>query len=290
MRAALTFARRLGELTSRVLGEDLLSFIVHGSLTFDAYVPGQSDIDLLAITDRSLSDSEIESLVETVAAERTRAPAPADLRFATRAVAAMPDEAPFLDLYIRLRTTAPPEVEVRRREPDLLVELSVCRQHGHALLGADPGQLIGAVPPELVLRAGDAQLARWQSLTDDEPYAALMVLTACRIWRFGEERIHCSKSAAGAWALTRDPSLHAVRDALRQRAGEPVTIDPAEIARLLALVRERIAAGARGRPGRPARSDQTRSAPSCQTAPAGFHTIPSTSPASNGPKSAAAVP
>jgi hypothetical protein len=72
-----------------------------------------------------------------------------------------------------------------------------------------------------VVSVGDAQLARWQSLTEDAPYAALMVLTACRIWRFGEERIHCSKSAAGLWALARDPSLHAVRDALRHGRGIP---------------------------------------------------------------------
>jgi predicted nucleotidyltransferase len=239
---ALVFAQRLGEVISRQLGENLVSVVVHGSLTLDDYVPGQSDIDLLAIIDRSLSDSELESLVDSVAAERARAPAPVDLRLATRAVAATPDEAPLLELYIRLRKTAPPEVEVHRREPDLLVELSICRQHGHALLGPPPRQLIGAVPADLVLRAGDAQLARWQSLTDDAPYAALMVLTACRIWRFGEERIHCSKSAAGAWALARDPSLVAVDHALRRRTGDPVTIDPAEIARLLALVRERIAA------------------------------------------------
>ena len=93
-----------------------------------------------------------------------------------------------------------------------------------------------------MLLAGDAQLARWQSLTDDAPYAALMVLTACRIWRFSEERAHSSKAAAASWALARDPSLTAARDALRQRAGDPVRIAPTEISRLLRIVRTRIAA------------------------------------------------
>jgi hypothetical protein len=236
-RAALAFAQCLAEITSRMLGEDLLSMIVHGSLTFDDYVPGHSDIDLLAIVARPLNDSEIESLSRTVAAERTRAPAPVDLRVVTRGVATTPTETPPLDLYVRLKAPAPPAIEIRRQEPDLLVELSICREHGHALLGPAPPQLIEPVSPERVLGVGDAQLARWQSLTDDAPYAALMVLTACRIWRFNEERIHCSKSAAGQWALTRDPSLHAVRDALRQRTGDPVSVEPAEIARLLEIVR-----------------------------------------------------
>jgi predicted nucleotidyltransferase len=239
--AALEFAQRLADITSQPLGETLLSVVLHGSLTFDDYAPGQSDIDLLAIVDRALSDSEIESLTRTIAAERAQAPAPADLRFVTRAVAAAPPGTPPLELYIRLRAMAPTEIEARRREPDLIVELSICRQHGRALLGAPPRQLIGAVPAESVLTAGDAQLSRWQSLTDDAPYAALMVLTACRIWRFSEERIHCSKSAAGSWALTRAPSLHAIRDALRQRTGDPVLVQPSEIARLLEIVRARVA-------------------------------------------------
>lgn len=237
----LAFAHRLAEISSQVLGGSLLSVILHGSLTFGDYVPGHSDIDLLAIVDHALSDSAIASLTRAVTAERARAPAPVDLRFVTRAVATAPPESPPLELYIRLTASAPPDVEARRIEPDLIVELSICRQHGRALSGAAPEELIGAVPPEWVLSVGDEQLARWQSLTDDAPYAALMVLTACRIWRFSEERIHCSKSAAAMWALTRDPSLQAIRDALRQRVGDPVPVEPAEIARLLELVRGRIA-------------------------------------------------
>jgi hypothetical protein len=239
--AALAFARRLAEIGSAVLGESLLSVILHGSLTFDDYMPGQSDVDLLAIVEHPLTDSQVESLTGAVVAQRAQAPAPADLRFVTRTVAARPPEAPELDLYIRLESTAPPAVEVRCQEPDLLIELSISREHGRALLGAVPPRLIGTVPPALVLRVGDAQLARWQALTDDAPYAALMVLTACRVWRFSEERIHCSKSAAGSWALARDPSLRAVRDALRRRAGDPVPVEPAEIARLLEIVRARVA-------------------------------------------------
>jgi hypothetical protein len=239
--AALAFAQRLTEITSQRLGESLVSMIVHGSLTFDDYVPGQSDIDLLAIVDHPLSDSEIDSLTRAVTAERARAPAPVDLRFITRAVATRPPERPPLELYLRLKASAPPAVEARRPEPDLIVELSICRQQGRALRGAEPDELIGEVRAEWVLSVGDAQLARWQSLTDDAPYAALMVLTACRIWRFGQERTHRSKSAAGTWALTRDPSLHAIRDALRQRTGDPVAVEPAEIARLLEIVRAQIA-------------------------------------------------
>jgi hypothetical protein len=58
----------------------------------------------------------------------------------------------------------------------------------------------------------------------------------------GADRAHCAKTAAGEWALGRDPTLQAVRVALRRRRGgstEP--IDPAQVARLLAAVRARLA-------------------------------------------------
>jgi proline iminopeptidase len=41
----------------------------------------------------------------------------------------------------------------------------------------------------------------WEDLIDDADHAELMVLTACRMWRYSTERIHCSKTAAGRWAL-----------------------------------------------------------------------------------------
>jgi hypothetical protein len=245
---ALGFAERIAAIGRQVLGEILDSVIVHGSIVLDDYTPGHSDIDVLGVVERPLLDLEIASLTRALAAEQAQAPGPVDLRVLTRAAAATPAEAPPMELYVRLRGSGPPEVESRHPgEADVAVELSICREHGRALLGAEPRAVIGEVADDWVLTAGDAQLARWQSLTDDARHAALMVLTACRIWRFSEERTHCSKAAAGSWALARDPSLTAVRDALRQRAGDPVRIAPTEIGRLLRIVRTHIAA----RPGAP---------------------------------------
>ena len=67
------------------------------------------------------------------------------------------------------------------------MELSVCRAHGRSLLGATPAELLGEIPDRWVVAAGDAQLAAWQAIGDDPPYAELTVLPACRVWRFAEE-------------------------------------------------------------------------------------------------------
>lgn len=233
---------RLAAICSRELAGLVGSVILHGSLTLGDYVPGRSDIDLLVIVERSLRDREVERLTRAVVAEQASAPGPVDLRIVTGETAASPTEEPPMELYVRLHPPSEPAIERRHPgERDLVVELSVCRHHGRSLVGPAPREVIAEIPDDWILRSGDAQLADWQSLTDDAEHAELMVLTACRLWRFHEEGIHCGKSAAGAWALARDPSLRAVRDALGQRNIDPEqSIEAAEIARLLAFVRAKL--------------------------------------------------
>jgi hypothetical protein len=241
--AALRFAQALAGACAGALGEAVAGVILHGSLTLDDYVPGRSDLDLLVVVDHPPSDAQFAALVEAMASRRA-APGPVDLRLVTRQVAAWPTPAPPLEAYLRLTPRSGVRLEERRHpgERDLAVELSVCRAHGRSVLGATPAELLGEIPDRWVVAAGDAQLASWQAIGDDPPYAELTVLTACRVWRFAEEGRHVSKAAAAEWALGRDPTLGVVGDALRRRHGDPAArIDPAQVARLLAVVRARLA-------------------------------------------------
>jgi hypothetical protein len=240
---ALRFADRLVAITTRALGGSVATVILHGSLVLGDYVAGRSDIDLLVIVDRRLVRATMDGFTYALVAERPNAPVGVDVRVVTREVAARPPEPPPMELYVRLEPCAEPEIVSRDPgEPDLIVELSLCRERGRALYGAAPREVIGEVPASSVLRVGDAQLARWQALTDDARHAALMVLTACRVWHFSQERCHCSKTAAATWALARDPSLEAIRAALGQRSGIDVPIEPADVASVLRIARAKIAA------------------------------------------------
>ena len=237
------FAGTLARTVAAALGNAVAGVILHGSLTLDDYLPGRSDIDLLVVVDHPLGDARLAALTGAMTAQPPQAPGPVDLRLVTRQVAAAPTPAPPMEAYLRLTPACGVRVEERRHpgERDLVVELSVCRAHGRSLLGAAPAELLSEVPDRWVVAAGDAQLADWQAIGDDPPHAELTVLTACRVWRFVEEGRHCSKTAAGRWALERDPTLQAVRDALRRRRGDPARpIDPAQVSQLLAMVRRRL--------------------------------------------------
>jgi hypothetical protein len=200
------------------------------------FIPGQSDVDVLVVCE----DVVDERLAVPVARLAAAAPARADLRLVSRESAAAPTRMPLLEGAFAITPGRPVEVTGRTAERDLVVELSVCREHGRALLGPAPTEVVGRVPDECVDVVGDAVLADWQAIGDDPEHAELTVLTTCRIWRFAEVRRHCSKSVAARWALDQDPSLEVVRQALASRAGAGAHIDPALVAALLASVRARL--------------------------------------------------
>jgi hypothetical protein len=227
--AALGFAHGLAYGCAQALGRALVSVILHGSLTLGDFTPGRSDIDLLVVVDAPLGDERLAVLQEAVE------------RVVTRATAASPPPLPVLEAAFEVRPGKDTEVTRRVAEPDLIAEFSIARAHGRRIVGAAPEAVIGTVPVEWLRDVGDRQLALWQRLTDDADHGELMVLTACRIWRFSAEGVHCSKAAAGCWALHRDPSLRAVEDALRQRTLDPAApIGEEGIRRLLALVRQEL--------------------------------------------------
>jgi hypothetical protein len=164
--------------------------IVHGSLALGDYLPGKSDMDLLVV-----SDASVEGLSEAVEFAWSEESGNFDLRVVRYAVATAPSPNPRMTLYIGAHGT---EFEIEREadEPDLVVEFSVCRQLGHS-------DVIGPVPDEWVDEVGAATVERWKQIAYDAPHQELMALTACRIWRFREERVHCSKLAAAKWATER---------------------------------------------------------------------------------------
>jgi len=164
--------------------------IVTGSLALGDYQPGKSDVDLLV-----LSDAPTDGLVEAVEQAWSQEPGEFDLRVVPYAVAARPRRRPHLALGISDYGDRF-EVERDTEEADLVVEFSVCRQLGRS-------DVIGSVPDEWIDEVGAAVLTRWKTIGDDAPDRELMALTACRIWRFREERVHCSKPAAAQWARER---------------------------------------------------------------------------------------
>jgi len=186
----------------------------HGSLALGDYEPGRSDVDLLVISD-SPTDGVVEAVERQWRVERTNL----DLRVVTYAAAAAPRRTPHMVLSVSLTDEHGLHVERNTSERDLVIEFSLCRQLGHT-------DVIGPVPDEWVDDVGRGVVERWKRIGYDPPHQELMALTACRIWRFREERIHCSKRAAAAWARAQGACVafdHETVQALLDRAATSIT-------------------------------------------------------------------
>jgi hypothetical protein len=207
----MDFVERVSAACTRALPD--ATVILHGSLALGDFRPGKSDVDLLV-----LSDASTERLVDPIKREWEQQLTNVDVRVVTYAVAAKPTRAPHMGLYISLTEEHGVYVEPGRREPDLVIDLSVCRQLGHT-------DLIGPVPDEWVDEVGTEVVKRWKRIGYDPPHHELMALTACRIWRFREERLHCSKAAAAAWARARGAhvafDVESVRELLERASPSP---------------------------------------------------------------------
>lgn len=236
-RDALLLARALTGDCREALGKRLLAVLLHGSLVMSDFSPS-SDVDILVIVERRLGSSAVRRLQELVLRRQERARLAVDLRVVTKAAAACPSKAPAMEFSVRARAPRSPDISVHVHERDLLAEFSVAQSVGQSLLGPEPAMLIGVVPDTWLVEYGDQQLAHWQQLTNDETRAELMVLTACRVWRYAVEQVHCSKGDAGRWALVRDPSLDAIEAALRRRRGDAdIRIESSDVAAVLSRVR-----------------------------------------------------
>jgi hypothetical protein len=245
---ALAAAGLVAEGLAGVGGAAVRSVILHGSLAAGGFRAGHSDIDLLAVVDGGLTDAQLTAVEKLARQAGLGGAAGLDLHVVTAEVAGAPTRAPALELHLGRYDRSSAGVEVERRvasAPDLPAELSMARAHGRALRGAAPREVIAPVPAGWVVDRGRHWLLAWRSLTDDAEHATFMVLTACRIWRFAVENVHCPKAQAARWALDRDPTLTAVRQLSRPDPAGVVAEQ--DIAQLLDTVLREIGVSGRSR-------------------------------------------
>jgi predicted nucleotidyltransferase len=224
----------------------LVGLYLHGSLVTGGFVPGKSDLDLLAVVRRELDDQEAHEL-EAVFASTSARTTDIDFRAVTESVAATPSAsgwAPTLALEVEVRPASDRPVRPRQGpvdEPDLVIELAQVRETSRALVGPAAPDVIGPVPDELVLAVADGHLARWQRVPFNSAVAELMVFTACRAWRFAVTGEHASKVDAATWAIEHCPDLTVVEEALALRRGDEGIISPDSVGQLLGTARDAIA-------------------------------------------------
>jgi hypothetical protein len=229
-----------------VLGDELVGLYVHGSLALGCFNAARSDIDVIPVTARPLTDDErfavadlflllsarpygVEAHVVTTEQLRPwRYPPPYDFHYGEghrEQLAFDPDA-------VLMR----PE----RGDPDLAPHVDVTRRAGIAIVGPPAREVFPEVP-----RADlEDSLRRDFEWCRDIKSALYGVLSPCRIWAALETGELHSKASGAEWALARlPPELRPpVERALASYSGsgEPIELEEAERQQLLAYIERRL--------------------------------------------------
>ena len=230
-----------------ILGGDLVGLYVHGSLALGCFNPAWSDIDILAVTGRNLTEEEKLALVDVflrlsldpyaveadlLSVEQLRNwrhPSPFELHYSE---------------WRRARWEADPRATLASfpdGSADLAAHVAVARAEGIAVIGPPPQEIFPRVPDADFRDSLLRDLAWCRDVESGDLYG---ILSPCRIWAaLATGEVH-SKASGAQWALSRLPvDLRPMVDralATYSGADEPTDVDETERGRLIDFIEEHV--------------------------------------------------
>jgi predicted nucleotidyltransferase len=178
----------LDELVERLTDvADLHAAYLVGSAASGGYEHGRSDVDVVAVTERSLREDERRALAD--AAESLPCPA----RKLELVAYPLGGERHEINLNTGEKVSFDPD-----EDPAFwfVLDRAVAEEQAIVLLGPPWHEVFEPVPREAVLAALEDAL-EWQER--EEPLGRSSVLNACRAWMWLERRQWGSKPEAAAW-------------------------------------------------------------------------------------------
>ena len=212
------------EKSKEILGENLVGVYLHGSAVMGCFNPQKSDIDLLIVVDRPLSDAIKLAYMETVVAYNAMGPAKGmELSVVLREVCK-----PFVyptpyELHFSAGHLASylvdPDAYLRRMQGvdrDLAAHFTILTKRGRCLFGAPIEAVFAEVPHRDYLDSilYDVEHAA-EEITEAPMY---LTLNLARVLAYREAGLVLSKKEGGDWALAHlPPEYHPlILDAMRE--------------------------------------------------------------------------
>jgi len=227
-----------------VLNPQLVGVYLHGSAVLGGFDARRSDVDIVFVSNGSMSRQQQTAVAHSLSEEALHCPARGlELSVVTHEVALHPSTRPPFELHI---TTAPDDSKVvdghgRAGDSDLVLHFAVCRTAGQLIGSGLPRQeAFGPVPQALVLD----QLVReleWGAEHVPNEYA---VLNACRAWRYATDGTLVSKVEGGEWALNHvreRAHMDLVKTGLsHQRSSASPALDPSAVQRFVKEIQSKV--------------------------------------------------
>lgn len=206
----------------QILGQALTGVYLHGSLAMGCFNPDRSDIDLILVINREMTDRKKRLFMEEVVKWNCRAPqkglelSVVREEFCRNFVYPTPFELHFSPVHLKWWQEDPMGYirGMKGTDPDLAAHFTILRKYGITLAGEAVEEVFGEVPREAYLDSIRRDVENALEDVCKEP--VYIILNLCRVAAFVREERILSKAAGGEWGLSRLPEKYhkIIRDAL----------------------------------------------------------------------------
>jgi Aminoglycoside adenylyltransferase, C-terminal domain len=235
------FGDHVVEALARILGTDLVGAYFVGSVALGGYVPGESDIDIAAVSSAALTDPQRQSVASAVVEASAACPARGlEFTLYRREVAGSPPIGADFEVNANGGPRMPTALHMdAKAEPGFwyVLDRAIAHRSGLAISGPPAQSIFTDVPRSTVLEALYESMA-WHRA--HEKATLYSVLNACRAWRFAAVDVLGSKLEGAAWARPRWHDTGLIDAAVALRRGEDTTLDESAVDALLLAVATRL--------------------------------------------------
>ena len=227
------------EQSRRILGDSLVGVYLHGSAVMGCFNPQKSDIDLIIVADRPLSDSVKRAYMDMVVRFNARAPEKGiEMSVVLREVCRpfvypTPFELHFSVSHLKWYEDDPGDYirKMRGEDKDLAAHFTIIRKRGKCLYGLPVEEVFAEVPHRDYMDSIRNDIAEApERITEDTLY---LTLNLARVLAYQEEGLVLSKKEGGEWAAARLPAEYRplIEEALREYTGNTEGVYDPELAR-----------------------------------------------------------
>ena len=212
------------EESKKILCDNLVGVYLHGSLVMGCFNPQKSDIDLIIVIDKPISDSIKRAYLDTVVQFNALAPKKGiEMSIVLREVCkpfvyTTPFELHFSAGYLDWYGEDPDDYisEMNGTDKDLAAHFTIINKRGRCLYGAPIEDVFAAVPSD------DYMDSIWfdieGAVEEITEYPLYLTLNLARVLAYKKEGLVLSKKEGGDWALEHLPTEYhpLIADALRE--------------------------------------------------------------------------
>jgi hypothetical protein len=229
------FGEHVASVLARTLGDQLVGVYFVGSVALGGYLPGESDVDIAAVSESALSEIRKRSVAAAIVDLSAVCPARGvEFTLYRSGVAGSAPEGADFEVNANGGPRMPVAVHLDASTEHsfwYVLDRAIAYRSGLVISGPSPRSVFFDVPRHTLLEAMSESM-RWHRV--HEKATLYSVLNACRAWRFAEEDVLGSKLEGATWARGRWPDTEVIDSAVALRRGEAAALDQAAVDVLLA--------------------------------------------------------